>query len=397
MYNKVPLEELDSRLQRFKKAMDTSNPEWEFAVFFSKVNLYYFTGTMQDGMLMVQKNGETVFWVRKSFERASQESMFPNIKQMNSYRDAAQTYEKLPETIYLETETIPLAMYQRFQKYFNFKNFKSLESQISYVRSIKSPYEISIMKKCGEIHRRVLEELVPNMLREGMSESDLFSELYMTMMKEGHQGDIRYGMFDTYMALGQLSFGRNSIYPTSFNGPGGNLGMNPSSPMLGNRESILQKGDLVFIDVACVYEGYHTDKTMTYMFGAPLDQEAILKHKKCVEVQNEVVSMLRPGIKPADIYNKIINSLEPEFLSNFMGYGNSRVKFIGHAIGLVVDEQPVIAEGFYEPLQEGMTFAIEPKYGIQEIGMVGIENTFLVTTNGGLPLTGTNPGLIPVY
>ena len=397
MNNKVPLEELNSRLKRFCIAMDLSNPGWEIAVFFTKVNLYYFTGTMQDGMLVIQKNSESVFWVRKSFERALDESLFQNIKQMGNYKDAAQSYTNLPDTVFLEAETIPLAMYQRFQKYFNFMNFKSLESQISYVRSIKSPYEIAIMKKCGEIHRRVLEELVPNMLREGMSESDLFSELYMTMIKEGHQGDIRYGMFDTYMALGQLSFGRNSIYPTSFNGPGGNLGMNSSSPMLGNRESRLQKGDLVFIDVACVYEGYHTDKTMTYMFGAPLIEEAILKHKSCVEVQNEVVSMLRPGIKPADIYNKIIGSLDDEFLNNFMGFGNSRVKFIGHAIGLVIDEQPVIAEGFYEPLQEGMTFAIEPKYGIQGIGMVGIENTFLVTANGGLPLTGTNPGLIPVY
>ncbi len=79
-----------------------------------------------------------------------------------------------------------------------------------------------------------------------------------------------------------------------------------------------------------------------------------------------------------------------------MGFGNRRVKFLGHGIGLLIDELPVIAERFNEPLQEGMVFAIEPKKGIKNIGMVGIENTFIVTPDGGECITGNNPGLIPV-
>ena len=79
-----------------------------------------------------------------------------------------------------------------------------------------------------------------------------------------------------------------------------------------------------------------------------------------------------------------------------MGFGQRRVKFLGHGIGLVVDELPVIAEGFDEPLQERMTLAVEPKKGIDEVGMVGIENTFVVTPQGGRCLTGDSRGLIPV-
>jgi Xaa-Pro aminopeptidase len=107
--------------------------------------------------------------------------------------------------------------------------------------------------------------------------------------------------------------------------------------------------------------------------------------------------MLKPGALPSEVYKTIINSLDEDFLQNFMGFGNRKVKFLGHAVGLLIDETPVIAEGFDEPLQEGMVFALEPKRGIENIGMVGIENTFIVTTKGGECITGDNPGLIPVY
>jgi Xaa-Pro aminopeptidase len=79
-----------------------------------------------------------------------------------------------------------------------------------------------------------------------------------------------------------------------------------------------------------------------------------------------------------------------------MGFGQRRVKFLGHGIGLQIDEPPVIAEGFDDPLQEGMVLAVEPKKGIPGVGMVGIENTFLVTPQGGHCLTGDSRGLIAV-
>jgi Xaa-Pro aminopeptidase len=118
---------------------------------------------------------------------------------------------------------------------------------------------------------------------------------------------------------------------------------------------------------------------------------------KCVEIQNEIASQLKPGAIPAEIYTSIMDNLETDFLENFMGYGERKVKFLGHAIGLLIDELPVIAEKFTEPLEEGMVFAVEPKKGIPGIGMVGIENTFIVTPRGGECITGDNPGLIPVY
>lgn len=400
MTKKVPLTELEFRMTRFRTRMDASNPDWEIAVIFSKINIYYFTGTMQDGMLIIPKNGEATFWVRRSYERALDESLFSNIEPMNSFRDAAGSVSKvseLPDTVYLETEVVPLALYQRFQKYFPFKNVKSVDSQIAAVRAVKSEYELSLLREAGRIHQHVLEDLVPEMLREGMSEASLATELFSVLVEEGHHGACRFGMFDTEMILGNVCFGESSIYPTYFNGPGGKLGLCPAAPLLGSRDRKLREGDLVFVDVGCGVDGYHTDKTTTYMFGSSLPQYAINLHNKCVDIQNEAAAMLKPGAIPSEIYNTIMNELDEEFLQNFMGFGNRKVKFLGHGVGLLIDETPVIADGFDEPLEEGMVFALEPKKGIENIGMVGIENTFIVTAEGGECITGDNPGLIPVF
>lgn len=395
MYNKVPLTELNNRMNRFRAAMDTANPSWQIAVIFSKINQYYFTGTMQEGIVIIPREDIPVYWVRRSYERATTESLFENIKPMDSFKDA-QIVGKLPDTVYLETEVVPMALYQRFLKYFPFESVKPLDMQIAAVRSIKSPYELDLIQKAGRIHSRVLEDLLPSVLKEGMSEADLCGELFSLLLKEGHHGVSRFGMFDTEMALGQLGFGENSIHPTYFNGPGGSVGISAAVPLLGSRERKLKKGDLVFVDVGCGYEGYHTDKTMTYMFGKPLPKEAIEEHNKCVDIQNRIAGMLVPGELPCNIYSTVINELSPEFLNNFMGFGNRRVKFLGHSIGLLIDELPVLAEGFKQPLQQGMVFAVEPKKGIAGVGMVGIENTFLVTPQGGHCLTGNNTGLILV-
>jgi len=397
MIKKVPFEELKSRMDRFRMKMDETSPEWRIAVVFSKVNQYYFTGTMQEGMLIIPRGDEAVYWVRRSYERALDESLFPRIKHMQSFRDAAAEYTSLPKAVYMETEIVPLALYQRFIKYFQFENVKPADRQIASIRAVKSKYELSLIEQSGRIHKRIFEELLPEVLVEGMSEAELGTRLFTIMIDEGHHGLSRFGMFDTEMILGNICFGESSIYPVSFDGPGGNLGLSPAVPLFGNRERKLRKGDLVFIDVGCGVDGYHTDKTMTYMFGKPLPGYVLDIHRKCVDIQNEVASMLRPGAIPAEIYNKVMGGLSKDFLENFMGYGSRRVKFLGHGIGLVIDEPPVIADGFMEPLQEGMVLAIEPKKAIKGIGMVGIENTYVVTAEGGKCVTGDNPGMIQVY
>lgn len=397
MEHKTPIPELRDRMERFRLRMERENPSWEFATIFGRTNQFYFTGTMQDGVLLIPRNDEAVLWVRRSLERAEDESLFPDIRPMKSYRDAAAGMAACPKTVHVESETVPLALLERFRKHFPFTATASLDAQAAKVRSVKSAYELAILERAGRIHRHVLEDCVPGMLREGMSEAELGGEVFSRLVREGHHGIARFGMFGTEMILGQLGFGESSIYPTGFDGPGGCLGAAPGAPVLGSHDRKLGTGDLVFVDCACGVQGYHTDKTMTYIFRGSLPEEAIEAHHRCVEVQDETASMLQPGTAPSEVYATIFDGLEPRFLENFMGYGKRRVQFLGHGVGLQVDEMPVIARGFDEPLEEGMVIALEPKKGIAGVGMVGIENTFVVSRGGGRCITGTNAGLVPVY
>jgi Xaa-Pro aminopeptidase len=393
---KVPLTELDDRLKRFRARMDRARPGWELAAIVGKIPLYYFTGTMQDGLLLIPRDGVAVFWVRQSFERAQDESLFFDIRKMKSYRDVAEGMGRLPSTVYLETDLMPIAQLQRMQKYLPFSEVKAVDEQVSAVRAVKSRYELALMEHAGKIHRHVLEDCIPGMLNEGIDEVGFSCDLYSLMVKEGHQGIIRFGMFSE-MVLGQIGFGTSSICPTCVNTPGGVSGMHPSVPQMGCRDRKLRSGDLVVIDIGCGYRGYQTDKTMTYMFGRPIPEYAIREHERCVQIQDRIAGLLRPGAIPSEIYTTIMADLEPGFLPNFMGFGNHKVKFLGHGIGLWIDESPVIALGFDEPLEEGMVLAIEPKKGIPDVGLVGIENTFVVSHQGGRSITGTSKGLVEVY
>ena len=174
------------------------------------------------------------------------------------------------------------------------------------------------MERAGAIHRHVFEDWVPEpLLQEGIDEVTLATDLYSVMVKEGHQGIIRFGMFNE-MLLGQIGLGDSPIAPICVDTPGGISGLHPSAPMMGSRERKLKKGDLVVIDIGCGVEGYQTDKTMTYMFGRPLPDAAIRVHEQCVAVQDQVAA-LKTGGDPTGIYASVIEGAQPGIFKRFHG------------------------------------------------------------------------------
>lgn len=397
---KTPKAELDRRLTQFKNIMDRDNPDWQMALITGKVNQFYFTGTMQDALLVITPGGAPTLWVRRSVERAREESLLENIEPMGSYRTAASAYDSLPETIHLERDLIPLSLADRLGKYFTCRNFASLDRQILKTRSVKSGYELNLIAQSGKRHAALLHDKAPALLEEGMDEMTFGARLFSEMVGLDYQGLARFAMFQTEIVMGQLGFGENGCYPNYFNGPGGNRGNSPAVPLLGDPTRKLTPGDMVFADVAFGYRGYHTDHTMTYLFKGKLPQRAKEYHDFCVELEKEIAQRLKPGEIPSRIYADAMDRLDrkaPAGLAEcFMGRPGNQVKFLGHGVGLHIDEYPVIAKGFDEPLEENMVLAIEPKCALDGIGTVGVEDTLVVTPQGGKSLTGNSPGLIPV-
>ena len=391
----VPKSELDLRLNRFKKNLLDIDPDWEACFIFGKLNMYYFTGTMQNGALYIPREKEPVLYVRKSYERALEESRFEKIVKINSFRDIAEDIGYEFQTVHIEKEVVPVAHLERFNKYFNAKKFKSLDMAVAKSRAVKTDFELELMKKAGEIHRKFMDEVAPKILVEDISEALFGAKLLQSAIELGSFGITRMGSFNAELYLGNICFDESGNYYNSFDGPAGIRGLSPAVPLFGSFQKKLKKNSVVLVDTGCNYEGYHTDKTSIYAYGK-IPPQAYDYHKRCVEIQNMVAEMLRPGNIPEEIYLKVMNKVDEEFDINFMGFGPNKVKFLGHGIGLVIDEYPVIAKGFKEPLEKNVVMAIEPKKGIEGFGMVGIENTFVVTENGGVSLTGNNFDIINV-
>ncbi len=393
---KVSQEELKQRIDKLCKTISQKYSDWDSTIILSKVNQYYFTGTMQDGILIIKKNGDAMYFARRSYERAKAESPLSCIFPMESYREAAMVAGKELGNTLVETEILTLAILERLKKYFSINQMFSVDNIIFSVRAVKSAYELGLLKESGKKHQKLLDEVVPSIMREGMSELDFTAELYQQMLKIGFHGVSRFFRYQTEMIAGQVGFGENSLYPTNFDGPGGMKGMSAAVPIIGSRDTYLKKGDLVFVDIGFGIEGYHSDRTQVYMFGDTPPAEVVRAHRKCIEVEKRTAELLLPGNIPSRIYETVISELDEDFLENFMGFKNRKVKFLGHGIGLHIDELPAIAMGFDEPLTEHMVIAVEPKKGIAGVGMVGVEDTYIVTPDGGKLITGGEKDIIVV-
>lgn len=385
----VPASELAARLERFRRAMDAAHPGWEMAAVNHKVAMYYFTGTIQEGVLLIRPQ-DAVFWVRRSFERACNESHFSDIRPMHSFREAAAFYGSAPKVMYVETKKATLDWERMLHKYFAFEELGSFDSVLQDLRMVKSEYELKQMEQSGAIHETVLDIVAPKLIHGGVSEAQLAIALYSEMVQRGSHGTARFNQALGEEAVGIASFGKSGLVRTGFDGPGGTDGTCIAVQSIGNAFRKLQPGRLVYLDIPCGFDGYHTDKTVVYYYG-DLAKDEQSKHlmeaqQRCLELEQEVVRLMVPGGSIENLYLRTMDKFDNIYGDAFMNGG----KFLGHSIGLVMDEAPAIAKGFKQPLQPGMTFAVEPKIALPGLGMVGTENTYVVTEKGARSLTGSS-------
>lgn len=161
--------------------------------------------------------------------------------------------------------------------------------------------------------------------------------------------------------------------------------MNASCP-LGANGTPLTDGMAVMVDMAGNYSPYMTDMTRVYSIGT-LPDDAYRAHQVSIHIHEEIAKVARPGTACADLYQLSLRIATDEGLeANFMGT-RQQAKFVGHGVGLQINELPVLTPRSKESLEEGMVFALEPKFVLPGIGAVGIENTYLVTSHGVEKLT----------
>lgn len=399
----TPEDELKIRWEKCRNFLRSMSPETGGLMAFSRLQIYYLTGTLVNGVFWLPLEGEPVLFVRRSIERAQIESAVKNIQSFKSYSNlepiAKECGSPLTEVIGAESAGLTWQLGEMLTSRIKNSKFVPADKVFSSSRSLKSEYELEIMRRTGELHHHALFNVLPERIKPGMTEREIAHVIWNVFFELGHQGLMRMQSYGEEIFLGHVSAGESGNYPSSFNGPLGIRGEHPASPFMGNASVKWEKNTPLSTDVGFVLEGYHTDKTQVYWGGKSesIPNKVLEAQSFCEEMQALAVSMLKPGSTPEEIYLAVMKEVEKQgFSEGFMGIGPSKVPFLGHGIGLAVDGFPPIAKGFDLEIQKGMVFAIEPKQSIPGVGMVGVENTFEVTAEGCRSITGDDFSMVCV-
>jgi len=386
-YNLVPPKEIFRRISRLRQELAATSLNG--AVIFDAINIFYYTGTIQNGVLFVPADKDPVFFIHRNLERAKRETPLKVLVQLKSFGEIPARLEDFGfkvARIGVDESTTPVSIFKKLSRAFPQTVFQDIGLNLSMIRSVKSDYEIGLIREAGKRHKAIYDQ-IPGMIQEGMTEWELGSAIIASMLDLGYTGIARLAAFNSELFGGVISFGESGNYPTASVGPGGLVGLSPAFPLLGGARR-LENGDTIYIDTGFGYKGYFTDKTRVFALGS-VPQAAMDAHKVCIDIQEAVRCRLKPGAVPSEIFEEVYQTevVSRSFEENFMGFACNQVRFLGHGIGLVIDEFPAIARKTDSPLKENMVIAVEPKKGLKRIGLVGVENTFLVTEQGGERLT----------
>lgn len=291
----------------------------------------------------------------------------------------------LPAKLMLEGDELPFTEYNRLAACFPEAEVVSCGTAlIRRARSVKTPIEIEMFRRSGAAHAKAYEQ-IPSVYLPGMTDRQLSIEIERLMRLEGCLGIFRVFGQSMEIFMGSLLAGDNAAVPSPYDFALGGKGLDPSLPG-GVSGTLLQAGQCFMVDMGGNFYGYMGDMSRVFSIGK-LPEQAYAAHQTCIEVQEAVVAMAKPGTICEDMYNKAVGIVtKAGFADYFMGVGQ-KAKFIGHGIGLEINEMPVLAPRMKQELEPGMVFALEPKIVLPGIGPVGIENSWAVTAEGVEKLT----------
>jgi Xaa-Pro aminopeptidase len=389
----VPEEEIRQRIGALQRAM--RDEALELTWIDHLADRLYFSGSAQDGVLLVPVEGTPVFYVRKSVARAERESPleirpYPGRRQLLV---ELQAKTRSGGQLGLALDVTRAVTYAWLQEGLDEVTLVDTSWTVRRLRAVKSSWEIEqVRRACHQaatMFREIVDEIAP-----GMTELELTGRVEGRLRRLGHGGTIRVRQPASDIALGVVVAGDSGQYPTSFNGPVGAAGPYPPTAS-GAGWKRLARDETVMLDVVTSYNGYHGDNTRTFFVGDRVPDAAARAHDFCREILAEIERRMRPGAVCSEIYREVGELAsrrgEPE---GFMGHGENRVRFLGHGVGLELDELPVLAEKIDMQLEPGTILAVEPKAFLTGVGPVGIESTYVVNEDGCESLCPVDEGIV---
>ncbi len=384
----TPLSEIQNRCRKLQQLLGAENID--AAIIVQNSDLFYFTGSIQRGLLFLPAVGEPLYLVIKDHGRARMESALEHVVSINSLKEAVPALDQFgcgkPETIGMELDVLPVQVMHSYQRLFPESRLSNISTLIRRVRSRKSDYEIEIMKDCAYIANQTFE-YAKSIIAAGKTDLEIAADLDCYARKQGHQGVARFRRFNAELVNPHVLSGPDGAVPSYLDAPLGGLGINPAVAQGPGYKPVVT-GEPVIVDMIIAFDGYLVDQTRTFSVG-PVPDNLKQAYGDMLALQQHLYDIARPGVAWGDIYEQCHTlAVKMGYADHFMGAKGAQVSFIGHGIGIEIDEYPFIARGFDQDyLEEGMTFAFEPKAVFPGLGTVGVENTWRVAADGIKRLT----------
>ncbi len=354
------------------------------ALFIFPVDMYYFSGTRQNGALWLPAVGEPVLLVRKSLSRARTECVLNDIRPFPSSKDFPALFGDEVRTIGFTFDVVPVQQLNYYSKLLPGCQMVDISSVNREIRSVKSAHELEQLRNSATVLCSAFAQ-VPDFLEEGMREIDLAIEFECRLRLAGSEGLTRMRAYNQEIFMGLALSGGAASYGF-FDGAVTGHGLSSASPH-GASLQIIGRNKPIFMDYTGVVNGYITDMTRIFVIGT-LDPQLQKVFDLSLEIQAHLQQALKPGAICEELFFQAVAMAERSGLGEyFLGMPGEQAHFVGHGVGLELDEFPILAPGFKAPLQAGQTIAIEPKFVFPGKGVIGIENTFAVTEFGGEKLT----------
>ena len=368
--------ELELKWRRIQQAM--RQEEADGCLLTMNMNLYYVSGQVFNGYFYLPAEGRPYWFVKRlTVPETNQVHVIRKPEQMPElFRDLNLA---MPRKLLLEADELSYNEYIRLQHVFRAEATGNASALIRHIRMIKTPWEIEQMRISARRHEAVYRE-IPACYRPGMRDVELQIEIEKRMRMHGSLGYFRAFGSNMDIFMGSLLAAENAGEPSPFDFALGGKGIHASGP-LGANGTLLREGTTVMADMSGNYTAYQTDMTRVFSIGK-LPDRAYRVHRVALEIQARMERTAKPGVSCAELYRDALAMAGQEGLKDcFMGT-HLQAKFVGHGVGLEINELPVLTTRSKDILQPGMTFAFEPKFVLAGIGAVGIENTFLVTDSG---------------
>ncbi|MFO7645111.1 MAG: Xaa-Pro peptidase family protein [Desulfosarcina sp.] len=392
----APATEIDRRIEQLQQQLLQAGLDG--ALILQNTDLFYFSGTIQQSHLYIPAQGQALLMVRKSLERARSESPLAAIIPLTSPNQLMDLIREngltVPVKMGMELDVVPTNTYFSYRKRFPAVEIQDISMPIRTIRSIKSDYELSLIRQAAARSDQVAE-MVPGLLRAGMTEIELAGLVEAQARRLGHQGIVRMRLWGAEMFYGHLMAGAAAAVPSYLASPTGGAAVNAAVAQ-GPSFRVIRRNEPVLLDYVFAWQGYLSDHTRIFVVGRP-PQALVDAHQHMLDLQEAIKIMATPGSIAGDLYAAAVKMAEQKGMGDhFMGVGPDRIRFIGHGIGLELDEFPFLAAGQTTELKAGMVIALEPKLIFPGKGVVGIENTHVVTRQGLEQLTHAEETIISV-